>query len=143
MSLTDWLRKIISDGPNLEDMPAPKPEEMRSMGLPTTWRDKEGKHHLRGPDTPIVAPNGAELEHYAGTVRDICGTCKFFELKDGQKKMVEEKFLERLVHDERWNLNHMGAPIEYVGICGASGGELATTFVSKACDQYRPRSGRR
>lgn len=143
MSLSDWMKKIIARGPDLDDMPAPKPEEMRPMGLPTTWRDDKGKHHLRGPDTPIVAPSSHEIDNYSGTVKDICGTCKYFELKNGQKKMVEEKFLERLVHDERWQLHHMGAPVEYVGICGASGGELATTFVSKSCDQYRPRGGRR
>lgn len=145
MSLSDWLKKIVATGPDLEDMAPPKTEEMRPMGMPTTWRDGQGRHHLPGAPAevaPIVPPSEHEIDHYSGKVKDICGTCKYFELKKGQNKMVEEQFLERLVNDERWQLHHMGAPLEYVGICGASGGEMATTFVSKSCDQYRPK-GRR
>ena len=36
----------------------------------------------------------------------------------------------------------LGVPVDAVGLCGAAGGEMATTTVSKACDQFRPRGSR-
>ena len=109
-----------------------------AAGIPTTWQDSSGKTHLKGPATRVVTPTQSELEEFTrARPFDICGYCKYFDLENGRKEIARQRFAERLVHDERWKLHHLGAPVDAIGLCGASNGELATSYLSRGCDQYR------
>lgn len=142
-ALRESVERIAYENPDL-DATLREADNMQAMsaGLPVTFRDQEGKQSLRGRDATIVQPNQSDIQNYAQAPSRTCGTCKFFMLTEGRKKMVEERFIEKLVVDYGWQAKHLGAPVDQIAVCGASGGELAVTTVSNAgnCDQYRPRN---
>lgn len=107
------------------------------VGVPTTWANADGSAVVRGEPTQVITPSAQQIEAFKESPRAVCGHCKYFDLENGRKEIVRQRFAERLVHDQEWKLKHLGGPPDSIGLCGASGGELATTFVSKACDQYR------
>lgn len=107
--------------------------------VPVTW--KAGQHEAHGV-SQVVAPTAAQVEAYRDGQAVTCAQCWYFDLKNGQVEMRRQHFAERLVREQEWKLHHLGAPLNHVGLCGASGGQMATTTVTKACDQFRPRNGR-
>lgn len=110
--------------------------QQRPKSLPSLWRGADGKTHL-GQDVRVVTPTPDEIARLGqGGDTFICGYCKYFELEEGRKEMARQRFGERLVHDYEWKLRHLGS-LDTVGLCGASGGETATHYISKGCDQYR------
>jgi len=111
------------------------------VGLPTTWRNSDGAVSLPGPRASVIeAPTAREVQSYGiDTPRNVCGECKYFDLEKGRVEIAKQRFLERVTRDEKWKLKHLGGPVDALGLCGASGGEKATFYVSKSCDQYRPR----
>lgn len=109
------------------------------QGLPVSFRDGGGKTHLRGTNAKVVAPSGDEVRIFADPRAEVCGNCKYFDLESGRREMVRQKFAEQLVKEYEWKMHHLGAPVDAIALCGASGGELAITFMSKACDQFRSR----
>jgi hypothetical protein len=109
-----------------------------AQGIPSSFRDGAGKVHLRGANVPIVAPDGDEVRIFSDPRAQVCGNCKYFDLESGRREMVRQKFAEQLVREYEWKLHHLGAPVDAIALCGASNGELAITFMSKACDQFRP-----
>lgn len=117
--------------------------EPTPLGVPTQWRDSQGKVHLQGPDARVVRPDDKEIAEFGiSQRRTVCGDCKYFDLETGRKEIIRQRFGERLVREEQWQLKHLGGPIESIGLCGASNGEMATTFLSQACDQYRQRASK-
>jgi hypothetical protein len=106
-------------------------------GIPVAYRDGSGKTHLRGSNAPIVAPDGRELETFANPRAQVCGNCKYFDLESGRREIIRQRFAEQLVKEYEWKMHHLGAPVDSIALCGASNGELAITFVSAACDQFR------
>lgn len=112
-------------------------------GVPVTYTGGEGKTHLRGHNARVV--HGAsphEIENYARPPSRTCGSCKFFNLHQGRREIVKQRFAERLVIDEQWKLQHLGAPMDHMGICDQSQGQMVTSTISNAdkCEGYRPRS---
>jgi hypothetical protein len=109
-------------------------------GVPVHYQDGAGKVHLEGPRL-VQTASGHQIDSFSALPSRTCGTCRFFDLKKGQEEMVRQRFAERLVLEENWSLKHLGAPLDHAGLCGASGGTLATTTVSDAgsCEGYRPR----
>jgi hypothetical protein len=104
-------------------------------GLPTYF--KSGNTRVDGPRLHQITAQEASV---FGSPRAVtCGSCKYFDLENGRKEIARQRFGEKLVADYEWKLKHLGAEPDAIGLCGASGGDTATTFVSKACDQYRPR----
>lgn len=93
------------------------------------------------PTSGLVQVSDKDSEMYSRAPVRTCGTCKFFNLKGGQREMIRQKFPERLVLDEQWALKHIGAPLDHAGLCDASGGQTMTTTVADAsgCPGYRPR----
>ncbi len=88
----------------------------------------------------VRAPNRRELQIYAdGTVK-TCGSCKHFDVETGRKKMIEQRFPERLVREQDWKLRHLGAKLDELGLCGMSGGTMVTSFMAKSCDQYKEKA---
>ncbi len=112
-------------------------------GLPVNWTDQSGKTHLR---SMLATPNAHDVAAFANPRATTCGACKYFDLESGRKEIMRQRFAEKLVKDYEWQLKHLGAPVDAIAICGASaaggGGELlAITFMSKSCDQFRPKKG--
>ena len=97
---------------------------------------------MRGRESRIVTPNANEVDIYADPQAATCGSCCYFDVENGRKLIIEQQFAERLVREQEWQLKHLAVPVEMVGVCGQSNGELAVTLVSRSCDQYRPQSGR-
>lgn len=119
-------------------------EDERTPILPTLYRTVDGKA-LRADQPLVKTPDRRDIETY-GEVYDVCGTCKYFELAEGQERMRAQKFFERLIRENHWQLRHLAAPENEIGICGAhdSGGgndQTITAKMHKACDQYRPENG--
>lgn len=102
-------------------------------GLPTYM--ESGGQRVQGPSLVQVTPREAAI--FGSPRARTCGSCKFFDLENGRKEIVRQKFGEKVVRDFEWKLKHLGADPDAIGLCGQSGGEMATTFVSAACDQYR------
>lgn len=106
--------------------------------LPSTWRGADGKTHI-GRDVRVIAPDAEQIRVLGrGGDNFVCGFCKYFDLEKGREEMVRQNFGDALVHDYEWKMRHLG-DIDALGLCGASGGETATSFISRACDQFRPR----
>jgi hypothetical protein len=106
-------------------------------GLPVSFRDGEGRTHLRGSNAKVITPDGNEVQVFSDPRAQVCGNCKYFDLESGRREIIRQKFAETLVKDYEWKMHHLGAPVDAIALCGASGGSLAITFVSKACDQFR------
>lgn len=109
------------------------------LGIPTVWQDGASGQKFAGKPAAVHVATASETEQlvHSGPTTFICGFCKYFDLENGRKEIARQRFAERLVHDEQWKLKHLGAPIDTIGLCGASNGEVATSFVSKGCDQFR------
>lgn len=107
-------------------------------GIPTTMTAGDGHVRLPMAPTRVITPDSGEVELYGDQRAKICGHCKFFDLETGRRELVRQRFGERLVREYEWQLKHVG-DLDALGLCGASGGEMATQFPSKACDQYRPK----
>lgn len=136
---TDLFRKARSEGRDLEDLQreaqAARPSH---LGVETSWEEGLSGSTARGVDSSVIRPSPAELESYGSPGGETCGSCKAFDLEKGRQKIIDERFAERLVHDEQWQLRHLCVPPDHIGLCGQSGGEMAVTVISKACDHYRP-----
>jgi hypothetical protein len=76
----------------------------------------------------------------------VCGQCRHFDLASGQQKMRAARFLEQLVHEYEWQVRHLAAPVNELGLCGAhsSGAgkeEHLTARLNPACEQFREDRG--
>ena len=73
----------------------------------------------------------------------VCGNCKYFSAREGQRLMEGQRFVERLVKENLWKVHHLGSPTADLGDCGAhrSGSSSDETMLTgkmhAACDQYR------
>jgi hypothetical protein len=99
-----------------------------------------------GAPMQITGSVPEELAHALRTNR-VCGECSYLALAHGQKLMVAQKFVERLVREESWQVKHLASPLNDLGVCGAhtSGAagenETITGRMHMACDQFRPNKG--
>ena len=109
-------------------------------GLPTTAASGDGKHHLRMAPTQIVSPDGDQVAQFGSQGVAVCGQCRYYDLEKGREEIIRQRFGEKVVRDYEWKLKHLG-DLDGLGLCGASGGEIAVQFVSRACDQFRPSKG--
>ncbi len=117
------------------------------MSVPTMWRGKDGSA-IRS-DSPVVHPDdmdSLEREMMTETFR-ACGQCKYFEHSHGQSEIKAQRFVERLVREDHWQVRHLASPLNELGVCGAHsagvGGEqqMITGTMHKACDQFRAKRG--
>lgn len=131
--------RVLHTGPDRETVVNEALTTPIQQSLPVTWRDEAGKTHLQGTNA-LVKATDQDVAQFGFAPTRVCGTCRYFELEKGRQEMVRQRFSERLVHDYQWKRKYLGTPLSHVGLCGASGGEKATTSISNAgrCDQYRP-----
>ncbi len=139
---TEPFKRAKAEGRDLEEL-----QQLASgarptkMGLPTTWQNRDGGVVIRGRDAPIVSEaTEGEVQSF-GVPSLTCGSCKYFDIEAGRKKIIEERFAERLVLEEEWQLRHLGVPADSLGMCARTD-DMATTIVSKACEQYVPKDGK-
>jgi hypothetical protein len=140
MSESDEFRRAQAEGLGLEEVQALADEAVpKKFGLPTTWRNADGPvvHHGRAAVLPATEEDVKVYVDDAPT--ETCGSCRYFDLELGRTEIVRQRFAERLVREHGWQMKHLCVPPDSIGLCGASDGEMATTVVSKACDQYRSR----
>ena len=114
-----------------------------SKSIPVNWYNGPSRAKSAGSTSAIINPTADHLAAYANGEVQVCGHCRFFELEKGQQEMAKQRFAERLVREQEWKLQHLGAPMEMMGLCGATNGDTATGFMTKACDQYRQVGRRR
>ena len=138
-SLTDLVARALHRNRDQEDLQAEAAKATpRKMGLPTTWRS--GDETVTGRTVTLATRE----EHRSVEQPPVktCGSCRFFNVKQGQVEMMKQKFADRLVLEDEWKLHHLGAPIDHLGLCEQSGGSMLTSTVAKACDHHRPRGGK-
>lgn len=107
--------------------------------LPSQWKDGRSGTSVAGKPVQVHAPSPEDIHAFGSPRAQTCGQCRYFDLENGRKEIVHQRFGEKLVKEMEWKLKHLGADVDAIGLCGASGGEMAVTFVSGACDQFRPR----
>lgn len=107
--------------------------------LPTQWKDGHTGESAPGNPVLIASPDAEEIQAFSSPRANVCGNCRFFDLENGRKEIVRQRFGEKLVLEFEWKLRHLGADVDAIGLCGQSGGETAVSFVSKSCDQFRPK----
>lgn len=113
--------------------------------LPVSWHDGE-RSAAPGAvsESPVVTGALAEEMAHVLSTGQTCGECRYFSLAQGQALMAGQRFLERLVREDSWQIKHLASPVNQLGVCGAhtSGNkgehEMLTGKLHKACDQFRP-----
>jgi hypothetical protein len=112
--------------------------QAESRAIPVNWQDGVSKQRVKGRSL-VQAPSEEETRMFADKVpREVCGHCKHFDLESGRKEIARQQFIERVVLEEGWKQSHLG-PLDMMGLCGASGGQTATTYVAKSCDHFQLR----
>lgn len=142
---TDNFRRAKYENADMEELQARVEQATpHRLGLPTQWRNMDRSVDIPGPNAAVVPATQEEVRQFVDDApRATCGACKFFNNTSGRQAMIDQRFAERVVNEQEWQLKHLFVtPPEHVGVCDASGGELATTMVSKCCDQFRERGGR-
>lgn len=108
-------------------------------GLPVVWGDPSG-NKLRGKGAKIVTADGRQVSNFAVAPSATCAQCAHFDIANGRKEIVKQRFAERLVLEEEWALRHLGGSLDHMGLCGQDNGSLATLTMSPACPAFKPRS---
>ena len=135
---TDLFRRAASEGRSADELlELAKRATPHKLGLATTWGARDNP--VRGPDASVVLPDGREVAAYGFGGHRVCGECRYFDVENGRKENIKQRFGERLVQEQEWQLKHRGVPVDSLALCGASGGELAVTVVSKSCEHFRSR----
>lgn len=92
--------------------------------------------------TPTINTPAAEEVALYGTDIKVCGMCRYFESGESARENIRsQKFYERLVREERWQVKHLGSDPRTHGLCGRTNGETLTGAMHKACDGYVERRG--
>lgn len=119
-----------------------KAEDARTQvmrgGVPVMWTDPSGRR-LAGRNAHIRTADGHELSNFAVAPAATCAECKHFDIANGRKEIVKQRFAERLVLEEEWALRHLGGEVDHMGLCGETDGGLATFTMSVACANFRRR----
>ncbi len=106
-------------------------------GIPVQWTDGRNQQNV---SQSVLLATDRDVKSFGGVQPSrMCGQCRFFDLETGRKEIQRQRFYERLTREQEWQLKHLGAPIENMGLCGASDGSKITAALTNAdkCDQFR------
>ena len=101
-------------------------------------------------DDEIIVPDADQIAMLAGGKGRVCGHCKHFAHKEGQRSIAQSRFLEAVVKDYGWKLHHLGAPPQDLALCAeysggdvTRGGQMITSRYADAikCPGFRPAAG--
>lgn len=117
-----------------------------SGGVPVNFQggiDDGSYYSQRGRDAAVIhGATAADVDKYAIASHRTCGHCRHFQLEQGRKEMVKQKFLQRVVLDEQWKLDHLGAPTDHLGICGQKPSMVTSTVTNAGtCSGFQARDG--
>lgn len=95
----------------------------------------------------IHRPDAKDMELVANGSGNVCGSCRYFSIAEGQSLMKAQRFIEVLVREHGWKPEYLCSPQNELGVCGAtlSGAKSEAATITgrmhKACDQFRPSKG--
>ena len=95
-------------------------------------------------DDEIIVPDADQIAMLAGGKGRVCGQCKHFAHKEGQRSIAQSRFLEAVVKDYGWKLHHLGAPPQDLALCAEySGGDLTRggQMITTRYADFAPRRG--
>lgn len=112
------------------------------MKLPVLWQNGGTGERAGVTESRVIIPGEEEMAGISLTGQ-ICGNCRHFARREGQKRMDDQRFLERLVREDKWKVEHLGAPPTELGLCGLSvGGDttrrgaMLTSWNAKGCGEW-------
>lgn len=84
-------------------------------------------------------PTAQDVKLYGDPAKTqgTCGDCKYFRLQAGQTAIRKERFLEKLVHDAEWQVRHLGAPPETLGLCTQGDASMLTARSNVSCENFK------
>lgn len=87
----------------------------------------------------LFIPTAQDVKLYGDVSLTVgkCGQCKFFRLQEGQKAIKAQRFLDQLVHDAEWQVQHLGAPAETLGLCTQRDGSTLTAKSNPSCVHFK------
>lgn len=90
--------------------------------------------------TLLHVPTAHDVKLYgdASKMAGHCQDCRYFRLQAGQKAIKKERFLEKLVQDAGWQVQHLGAPHTTLGLCKQGDGSMLTSSQNVSCENYKP-----
>jgi hypothetical protein len=109
-------------------------------GLPVSFHNGNGNNEVTGRTTaPLVhGATAQEVENYANAAVRTCGMCKNFRLREGRQEIARQNFLPRLLLEEGFQMKHLGAPPDHLGICGAKPSMVTSTVADAgSCPGYQ------
>lgn len=120
------------------------PLQATQVGLPVEFVDDHGRPttRLRGRNADVVNVTAQDIENYAQAPSRVCGECRHFQLTEGRKEIVKQKFLQRLVLEDSWKMAHLGAPADHLGVCGQRPSLVTSTIANAGtCPGFSRRRG--
>lgn len=113
--------------------------------IPVSYRSGTTGEEIGKSQSQVVDPTAEE----AAMIQQgrVCGDCTYFDYAEGQAQIQSQRFVERLIREDNWQVKHLVSPVNQLGVCGAhaSGAgsdQTMTGRMHKACDQYRPDNGK-
>ncbi len=131
---------LPSKGKSVEQLDAEHVNDAPGGVLPVTWSDGHTGQRMRG-NPLVVLPSDFDVNAFGSQRAATCGQCKSYDLEGGRKEIAGQRFLERVVLEEKWQLHHLGE-LQSLGICRERP-SMAVSYTSGACESFRPRSIRR
>jgi hypothetical protein len=130
--------RVLSENKSREELLAEDAKAVHThLGVPVNWLNngKQAFSSLAG----VVGADGEETHSYAVPPKQVCGSCKNFNIELGRKEIIKQRFAERLVREEEWKLKHLGVPLDHLGMCDESQGKMVTCSITNAdkCPAYR------
>jgi hypothetical protein len=121
------------------------PLQATRAGVPVEFVDDRGNPttRVRGPRADVVRGiTQKDVENYANAPTRVCGECRHFQLREGRREIVKQKFLQRLVLEESWKMAHLGAPADHLGVCGQKPSMVTSTIADAGtCPGFSRRRG--
>jgi len=131
---------VASQHATQEELDARHANDLPGGQIPVTWQDGATGHKMKGRPLTVL-PDQHDVEVFGRQNAATCGQCKFYDLEGGRKEIVKSRFAETLVREHKWKLHHLG-DVESLGICRERP-TMAVTYVSGACESFRPRQLKR
>lgn len=69
-------------------------------------------------DETVKLPTKHALRQYEDAIKKpVCGTCRFFDYRKGQKQLFEGGVLNKTLKENDWGPTALGGPPEHLGSC--------------------------
>lgn len=86
----------------------------------------------------VYHPKPKEVRDFSKHRARLCGDCRHFNYREGQKRLFRDRKALEIVHDYEWRLEHLGDRPERLAICAERDDTLVGPM-SAACEFWKPR----